>query len=147
MALSFKLYTDAALTTEQVGNLVATQNSDGSTPPIQFQLFIGSLGSTGLDVVDRKLEADSDPGVDSIVLTVTDSAPGSGSDPAETKLALTQGGLAAATPGAGLSLATVINSGSANSVEFWVEFDDTTNVVGTSTELAVTTVPVRETDI
>jgi len=147
MALSFKLHTDAALTIEQVGNLVATQNADGSTPAIEFQLWLGSLGSAGGDTVDRKIQADSDPGVDAIVLSVEDHDPGNGHETTEIKLALTQGGLAGAVAGDPLTLPVTINSGSVNGVEFWIQVDDATGAVGTVTELSVTTVAVRETDI
>ena len=58
MALTFKIFSDAALTTEQTGNLVATQNADGSTPPVEFQLWLGSLGSAGGNTADRKVQAD-----------------------------------------------------------------------------------------
>lgn len=46
-------------------------------------------------------------------------------EPETLKLATTQGGLAAATPGASLDLGvTVINGGSVNAVEIWVEADN-----------------------
>lgn len=145
MALTFKLYTDSGLTSEQAGNLVATQNSDSSTPPVEFQLWLGSLGSAGGNTTDRKIQADSDPGVDAITLTVEDSDPGNGHEATEIKLALTQGGLAGAVAGDPLTLPITITSGSVNAEEFWIQVDDATGVVGTSTELSVSTVSVRET--
>lgn len=62
----------------------------------------------------------------------------------EVKLATTQGGLAAATPGAALSLSTQILSGSANAADVWVRLDDATATVGTETELTLTTNSVVE---
>lgn len=147
MALTFKIFSDAALTTEQTGNLVATQNADGSTPPVEFQLWLGSLGSAGGNTADRKVQADSDPGVAGIDLTVVDTTPGSGHEVAEVKLATTQGGLAGATGGALLALAATLTSGTANAVEFWVSVDDATGVIGTAVELSVDTVLLRETDV
>lgn len=147
MALTFKIFSDAALTTEQSGNLVATQNSDGSTDPIEFQLWLGSLGSAGGDTTDRKVQADSDPGVDAINLVPTDADPGNGHEVAEIKIATLQAGLAGATPGALLALAATLTSGTVNAVEFWVSVDDATGVVGTSVELSVDTVLLRETDV
>ena len=147
MALTFKIYTDAAMTTEQVGNLVATQNADGSTPAVEFQLWIGSLGSAGGDTADRKIQAESDPGVDPINLTVVDAAPGGGHEVAEVKLALLQAGLAGATGGAALNLGTTLTSSTASPVEFWVSVDDATGAIGTSTELSIDTVLVRETSV
>jgi len=142
MALTFKLYTDSALTTELTGNLIASQNADSSTPPIEFQLFIGSVTGT-----PSKLEADSDPGVDQITVSVVDANIGAGHEAPEVKLATTQGGLAAATGGASLDLGVIVNSGSGNGAEFWVQVDDVTGVLGTSTELSVDTNAVRETVI
>lgn len=147
MALTFKIFNDAALTTEQTGNLVATQNADSSTPPVEFQLWLGSLGSAGGDTTDRKVQADSDPGVDDIQITVEDLDPGNGHETTEVKLATTQGGLAGAVAGAPLVLAVTLTSGTANKQEFWVQVDDATGVVGTSTELSVDTVLLRETDV
>lgn len=146
MALTFKLHTDAALTSALAGNLVATQNADGSTPPVEFQLWLGSLGSAGLDTADRKLQADSDPGIDTIVISVLDASPGAGHEDTEIKLALTQAGLNTATPGAPLSVAANLVSGIVNAFEFWVAVDDATGQIGTSTELSVTTVLLREVD-
>jgi len=133
MALTFKIYTDSALTTELVGNLIATQNADSSTPPIQFQLFIGSVTAS------RKIEANSNPGVDQISVSIVDAAVASGHEATEVKLATTQGGLAASTPAAPLDLGLIVNSGAGNGAEFWIEADDVTGVIGTSVELSVDT--------
>jgi hypothetical protein len=138
MALSFQIYTDAALTTPLVGSLVITQNSDGSTPAVETQLFIGST------TVGRTLQASSDPGVDQIVLSVVDASPGSGHESAEIKLALTQGGLAGAVAGAALSVGTQILSEAPNVVSFFIQVDDATGVVGTATELSVSSNPLVE---
>ena len=64
MANSLKIYADAGLTTEQAVPVVATQNKDGSTPPIDFQLWIGSA------TAGRTFQASSNPGVDQIALAV-----------------------------------------------------------------------------
>lgn len=147
MALTFKIFNNATLTTEQVGNLVATQNADGSTSPVTFQLWLGSLGSEGGDTTDRKAQADSDPGVDAVLLTVVDAFPGADHEATEIKLATTSGGLAAAIAGADLVLPVTLTSGTGNKQEFWVEVDDATGVIGTSTELSVSTNLIRETDV
>jgi hypothetical protein len=62
----------------------------------------------------------------------------------EAKLATTQGGLTAATPGAALTLSTQILSGSANAADVWLRLDDATATVGTETELTLTTNSVVE---
>jgi len=139
MPFSLKIYTDAALTTELTGNLLIKQNVDGSTPPVETQLWLGST------VVSAIFKASSNPGVDNIELSIADASPGSGHEVAEVKLATTQGGLAAATPGALLSLGLQITGDVANAVPFWVQVDDATAVLGTSTELSVITNDIDET--
>jgi hypothetical protein len=136
---TFHLYTNAGLTVLFSGTLTVNQNIDGSSGPVDQQLWIGST-ATG-----KTLQADSNPGVDQIVMSVTDSAPGSGNPASDVKLALTQGGLAGATGGASLNLGTTILSLVANAVTFWVRVEDSTHVVGLSTELQFTTNLTRET--
>ena len=135
---TFKIYTDAALTTEFTGTLSFTQNVDGSTGRQDVQLWLGST-STG-----KTLQAQSNPGVDQIALSVVDSAPASGHPASEVKLALTQGGLAGATGGDSLNLGTAISSSVGNAVTFWIGVTDSTGVGGTSTELSVQTNMLRE---
>jgi hypothetical protein len=135
---TFKVYTNSSLTTEFTGSLNAIQNVDGSSGPVDFQLWIGSTAS------GKTLQADSDPGVDQITLSVVDASPSTGHPASEVKLATTLGGLATATGGAALNLGTTILSLVANAVTFWVRVEDSTNVVGTSTELSVTTNTLRE---
>jgi len=67
--LSFKLYTDAALTTPFGTSMVVTHEADLSDNPRDYTLY---LGSTGTNV---KLEAQSSPSVDDVVLTPTDILP------------------------------------------------------------------------
>lgn len=135
---TFKVYTNSGLTTEFTGSLSAIQNVDGSSGPTDFQLWIGST-ATG-----KTLEADSDPGVDQITLSVIDASPGTGHPASEVKLATSLGGLTGATGGAALNLGTSILSLVANAVTFWVRVEDSTHVVGTSTELSVSTNLLRE---
>lgn len=129
----FKLYTNAALTVEFVGPLTSTQNSDGSTGRQDFQFWLGST------VAGKTLQADSNPGVDQIALSVLDAAASTGHAATEIKLALTQAGLDSAVGGASLNLGTTITSLVANAKTFWVAWTDATGVVGTSTELSITT--------
>ena len=139
MALSsFKIYTDAGLTTPLTSNLLATQASDGSSDPVDFQLWLGSTSA------GKELKTDTNPGTNQITLSITDTTAGVGHLPAEVKLALTQGALTAATGGAPLNLGTSILSGVVNAVTFWIRVDDATGSVGQSTELGVTTPALRE---
>ena len=135
---TFALYTDSALTTAFTGSLSASQNVDGSTGRQDFTLYIGST------VSGKTLQADSNPGVDQIILSVNDSAIGTGHPASEVKLALLQSGLAGATGGASLNLGTSILSLPANAKQFWVGITDSTHVLGTSTELSLSTNLLRE---
>ena len=139
MAFSLKIYTDAALTAELTGNLVSRQNVDGSTPPVETQLWLGSTVATST------FQASSDPGVDNISLSVLDADPGNGHETTEVKLATAQGGLAGAVAGDPLDLGLQISGGVVNAVPFWIQVDDATATLGTSTELSVQTNNIDET--
>ena len=65
--LSFKLYTDSGLTTLFSGLYQLTHNTDQSDNPQDFTLYLGSNAS------GKQLEANSNPGVDDITLTPTDT--------------------------------------------------------------------------
>lgn len=67
--LSFKLYTDSGLTTPYGGVTTLTHESDLSDNPQDIQLWFGSA------VTGRQLQAQSNPGVDQITLTPTDTLP------------------------------------------------------------------------
>jgi hypothetical protein len=141
MALSFKFYTDAALTTPLTSNLVATQNVDGSSDPVVHTIYLGSTTTS------RQLQANSNPGVDQITVSLVDSAPTTGHPTTDVKLALTENGLATATAGAALDLGVQILSGTVNAKAIWIELDDSTLTLGTSTELSITSNALRETAV
>ena len=67
--LTFKLYTDAGLTTLFSGLYQLNHATDLSDNPQDFQLWFGS------NAVGTQLQATSGPGVDDIVLTPTDTLP------------------------------------------------------------------------
>lgn len=137
MAIQLKFYSDSGLTTEITPSWSFT-NTVGSSTPIDQSFYIGSNGSS------LKYEANSDPGIDQIVLTITDSATGTGHDELDFKLALTSGGLTSAVAGDPLNLGTQILSGVANAVQVWVRWTDAVNTVGTSTEISLTTNAIKE---
>ncbi len=143
MAISFAFFNDAGLTNPLVGNLQIQQASDGSTGPVDVNLFFGS------NAVGRKVQAASDPGIDSIILNIEDAAPGSGHEDTEIKLALTQIGLDSATPGApgGQTLGTVLLSEVGNATSIWIRIEDATGVIGTSLELSIQMNNVIEVDV
>ena len=128
---TFQLYTNAALTVPFGGTLTATQNVDGSTGPLDFVLYYGSVAS------GKTLKAQSNPGVDQITFSM--SSGGSGEPTSAVKMALTQGGLDGATGGASLNLGTTISSGVGNAVAIWFRLNDATNTVGTFTNLSAST--------
>lgn len=138
--MSFQIYTDAALTTPLSGNLIFEEPSDHSQSPSDIQLFIGST-DTG-----KKVNATSDPGIDQIAVSITDTAPGADHEAAEIKLATTEAGLASATGGVALNLGTQILSLAANAAEFWVRSRDATGTQGTATELGIETNALSEFD-
>lgn len=65
--LTFKLYTDTGLTIPFSGILQITHETDLSDNDQDFVLYFGSMTTA------RQLEANSNPGVDQITLTPTDS--------------------------------------------------------------------------
>ena len=137
MALTFDFYTDVGLGTPIVSPILVSQKDDGTTAAIDTQVFLGST------TAGRKAQAVSDPGVEQVSVDVTDTTPGSSHLTTEIKLALTQGALTAATPGASLDLGLTILS--STPIEFWVRIDDATGIVSDLTELGFSTVDLRET--
>lgn len=125
MAVSFKLWTDAGMTSEFV---YATQklitDADGD-----FTLYIGS------NIASRILQAFSDPGVDQITVTPTDSAPGNGHEVTEIKLATTQVDLGSAIAGEPVNLGQTLSSETAYPI--WIRLTDATGGPTPSTELSL----------
>lgn len=135
---TFDFFTDSALTSAAPTPIQFSHNSDFSDNPQDLQLFLGSLGSS------VKIEANSNPGVDNITISVNDTSPASNHETTEIKLATTQGGLAAATPGASLTVGTSVLSGTANKFEFWVRVTNAVSTIGTITELSIDTNSLKE---
>ena len=128
---TLNLYDDSALTTLATEPLAFTQDVLGTITPHQRRFYLGQP-TTGY-----RFRAHSDPGVDSIELSIVDAVPASGQPASAIKLATTQGGLASATGGAALDLGASILSGSANAVQIWVQFDDSTATVATDTNISL----------
>lgn len=103
-----------------------------------FEIIIGSPDAS------RKIEADSNPGVDNIVITPIDSNPGSGHEVTEIKLATTLLGLDSAVAGDPLSLGTVINGGT--EVSIFMRLTDGTSGLA-SVEQLIETNDLYESDI
>ena len=141
MTISLKYFVDAALITELPGNLIIEQASDGSTGPVDVQLFLGSTA------VGKKFQAQSDPGIDSIILTVVDANPGFDHEKEEVKLATTLLGLDIAVAGDPLNVGTEIFSGVGNAQDVFMRIDDATMVIGTAVELSVDANNLVEVDV
>lgn len=115
MALTFKLFHDAALTQAITsGNpLTATQDGGVLLGAVDKTIYLGSPSA------GTKLQVTASPGVNPIVVSIVDAASGSGAPASEFKLALSAGGLPGATAGAALTLSHTINSGVANAVPIY----------------------------
>ena len=112
--MSFQFWGDAALVlpqaTRYVGEIITAPQTD-------FRVWLGSLDDT------VKAQAESNPGVDAIVLSIDDAAGGSGWDPTVVKLALSQPALDGAVAGAGLALGVELLGGVANARELWARVE------------------------
>jgi hypothetical protein len=141
MATTLKFYTDSGLTTELTGNLIINQNQDGSTGDVDGVLYLGSVASS------KTFQADSNPGVDQIAVSIADSNVAIGTSPETTdiKLATSNGGLTAAVAGDPLNLGLTLTSGVGNQVEVHYRMITPTAPIGTFTELSLNTNTVRET--
>lgn len=130
------VFTDAALTT-----------AFNDSTPLSIEASSGNSADSvvyvGLTDTGRKIQAQSDPGVDPITVTIADSSAGSGVATTDIKLATSSAGLDSATAGAALSLGTAINGGAANRAEVHIRWTNDSQV-GTSTEISLTLVALEE---
>lgn len=126
---TFAVYTDAALTTPLSGSLAFAQAADGSTGAMVATIYIGS------PVASRVLRAAANPGVDPLVLSVSDS--GAGGSPASDVTLGLESGFVGRAPGAALSLGTQINGGLPNAVAVYVRVEDSTADIGVHIDLAL----------
>lgn len=98
---TWAFFADAGMTTPlAASSITVTDGSDHTDTVIYF-------GSTA---TGKTLQSASDPGADPVQISI-DDASAVGIDASAIRLALTLGGLDAATPGAALSLGATLNSG------------------------------------
>ena len=142
MATSYKFYHDSALTQEITGGnpLTAIQDVAGVLGPVDKIIYFGST------VTGNKAQALSNPGVDPIVVSLADSAAGSGSATSEFRLALSPI-TGAETAGAALTLSATINSGVANAVPIYTRRDTALTVAGSYTDISLETNSLTETPV
>ena len=140
MAISFKFYHDAALTQEiNLGNpLAATQDVAGALPPVDKIIYLGST------IAANKVQAVSNPGVDPIIVSVVDAAPGSGAPSTEFRLSLSPI-TGAETPGAALTLSHTIIGSTADKVPIYTRRDSILATAGSYTDVSLQTNSLIET--
>lgn len=137
MATSFGFFSDAALTTPVAARLLFIQAVSGPVA-VDKVVYFGSATAS------RKAMAASNPGVDPVVISIADAAGGSGSPASDVKIALSSGGLAAATGGASLNLPAEIDSGSANAIAIHIRVLDSTHAFALNQDLSLTTNALAE---
>lgn len=143
MSTSFKFYHDATLTQEitALDPLTATQETTGALGPVDKTIYLGSTNAA------NKVQAVSNPGVDPIVVSITDANAGTGAPASEFKLALTSGGLATATAGASLNLSNTINGGAVNAVPIYTRRASALATAGSYSDISLDTNSLIETPI
>ena len=129
-SLTYKFYSDAALT-QAVTSVTAEQHQDGSSDPVVREVWLGDPEA------DFLIQDSTNPGVDDIEVSITDTTPGSGHEATEVKLATSEAGLLTAVAGDPLVIGTSQNSGTAGAVHIWIQIDDATGTEGSATELGL----------
>lgn len=130
MATTFKLYKDSGLTQEFIPGTDFI--GPVTNPPETFSLWLGSTTAA------NKAEADSDPGNDQIVVSISDSDPGNNLEDTDVQLGVDAAAAAAATAGAALNLGTVINGGVGNAQQIAVRVSYTGGLTSDQTVSIVT---------
>jgi hypothetical protein len=117
MATILSIYEDDALTTvySTIQGIISAS--------VNKQLYAGSPDA-GINHRRKTL-----PGTNYLTVALVDNDTGDIVEPENIKLALTEGGLAAATPGASLNLGTVIPSGTEDALTFWLQYTDASGTV------------------
>lgn len=118
MAATFDYFIDPALSI--VFDIGGGAVLDFDDQTADLVIYWGSPDDT------KKAEADSNPGVDPITLSIADAAPASGQETTSVKLATSLAGLDSAIAGDLLSLGAVVNGGPAGAVPVHVRFTDIT---------------------
>lgn len=150
----WKLYEDAALTTEFGGTLTLIHRTDLSDNPQDNVLYYGNIDEDpGDNQVLEQVEA-TNPGVNFITLSIVDSSVGSGHEASEITLAKTSGALATNTAGASLDLgqddASIgvirILSGVSAAQPVHIRVENAVTTPGSSLELTVSIVDTIDRD-
>lgn len=134
MATTWKFYHDAALTQEitALNPLTALQDTAGGIGAVDKVIYLGSTTAS------RKLQAASNPGVDPVVVSVVDTAAGSGAPDTEFLLSISPI-TGAETPGAPVNLSHTLFSGTSNAIPIYTRRVSAITVVNTYTDLQLQT--------
>lgn len=137
MSVILSFYLDAALTTPVT-----------ALAPAELAALVGAsadrqlwLGGPAAGLRWRDLAA---PGSAQIYVQVDDADPATGQPATAIRLALTQAGLDAATPGAALAVGTEILSGVGNAMPLWVRWAVSGTAAGVFEDVALETSDVDE---
>lgn len=140
--MTFALYTDAGLTSLLASNPVFDESVDHSILADDVVIYLGSPDTTP----DTKIQAASDPGVDPILVSITDADPAGDND--ETSITLSDSsdftGKVAGDP---LNLGVEILDGVASAKPIYIRFRDATGAQHTDTDIGISITPVNEYEI
>lgn len=134
MSTTWQFHADAGLLVPLTTRTVTIADGLGPTDAV---IHLGSNAS------GKTLQAASDPGFDPILIEIDDSS-AVGITASALRLALSAGGLAAATPGAPLALSATLNSGAGGAVAVWVRSEQGSLTEALYAGLVLRTVPVVE---
>jgi hypothetical protein len=110
----------------------------GVGTPVDTLIYFGSPDA------DTKLQRDTDPGTDPVVISIVDADASTGTPASEIKLALSSGGLDGATGGASLTLSHTILSGAGNAVPIYTRRTSALTTLGNYDDLTLTAAGVLE---
>lgn len=130
-----RFYEDAGLSVPAV-KILAMQASDGSSAAVDLTYWLGATEA------DRTYYAASDPGVDDIVVSISDDAGGAALPVTALRLALAAEDLDTATPGAALVVGTEVVSGSGGAVAVHVRVDSATIAAAIYDNLTLAVTPL-----
>jgi hypothetical protein len=135
--MSFGWFGDAGLTVP----LTRADFVRGAPAAVDRVVYFGST-ATG-----KKLQRASSPGVAALEVVVQDADTGAGVQASHVRLALSAGGLAAATPGAALPIGATVLSGAANAVPVFVRLDAPLTTAGNYDDVSLAVNGSLETDV
>ncbi|WP_417534209.1 hypothetical protein [Marinobacterium stanieri] len=132
---NFKLYTDAALTTEMASVKDLAHNANLNDNPKDFIVYLGNKIDDPLDAGSITMLNETNPDVDPVTFYAEDVAPGAGHSVNEITLALSAAALGTNNAGDPLPLGTRVRSGVSNAVAIHVRSINTVTELSISDEI------------